>query len=145
MLSINPAINSNSNCTPKRNNPSFGMALKIDPSAAPIIKRQALALGEKSKNNFFTKIQQAFERQKDNPVDIILRKAKHRKALAATIVDSEAAKGIGQVNNITTSQPFVFKNGSLRFLNEAEKKANRLNQTNNQVKNLMETAGIQYA
>ena len=100
---------------------------------------------ETRKNNFFTKIQQAFERQKDNPVDIILRKAKHRKALAATIVDSEAAKGIGQVNNITTSQPFVFKNGSLRFLNEAEKKANRLNQTNNQVKNLMETAGTQYA
>ena len=140
MLSINPAINSNLNCTPKRNNPSFGMALKIDPSAAPIIKRQALALGNEG-NSFFAEIQGVINTQKNNPVDIILRKAKYRNALAASIKDAEAAKKFGEAK-ISTSQPWIFKTGNLNFLHKAEKEADKLNQTNNKVKDLMENVGI---
>lgn len=41
---------------------------------------------------------------------------------------------------MVTSQPFIFKNGSLGFLKHAENKANKLNETNTQVKILMEQA-----
>lgn len=136
----------NTNYSSRNNNVKFGMALKLDPSAHAVIKKQAFALGEKGKNNFFTKLKQAFERQENNPVDIIIRKAKHRKALAAEIVDSDAGKEIGGIKNMVTSQPLVGKNGSLRFLNKAEKKANKLNETNNQVKDIIGTiseAGVE--
>lgn len=138
MIGINNSIN-NVNCTRKNSTPNFGMALKLDSSAHAVIKKQAVALSEKSKNNFFTKLKQVMERQENNPVDIILRKAKHRKALAAEIVDSEAGKSMGAVKNKVTSQPLVGKNGSLRFLSKAEKKADKLNETNNQVRELIDS------
>ena len=135
-LGINP-MSQNMNCSRRNNTPNFGMAIKMDKSAYPVIKKQAIALGEKGKNNFFTKIKQAVERQEQNPVNIIIRKAKHRQALAAEIVDSEAGKAIGGVKNKVKSQPIVGKNGSLGFLNKAEKKANKLNETNNQVQEII--------
>ena len=137
-LGITP-MNQNMNCSRHNNTPSFGMAIKMDKSAYPIIKKQAIALGEKGKNNFFTKLKQAVTRQEQNPVDIIIRKAKHRQALAAEIVDSEAGKAIGGVKNKVKSQPIIGKNGSLGFLNKAEKKADKLNETNNQVQEIIDS------
>ncbi len=135
-LGITPA-NQNINC--KRNNsPKFGMAIKLDKSAHSIIKKQAVALSEKSRNNFFTKLRQAVERQENNPVNIIIRKTKHRNALAAEIVDSEIGKSMGGIKNQVTSQPFIFKNGNLFFLNKAEIKANKLNETNNEVRKIID-------
>ncbi len=134
-LGITPA-NQNINC--KRNNsPKFGMAIKLDPTAHSIIKKQAVALGEKSRNNFFAKLKEAVEKQESNPVNILIRKAKHRKALAAEIVDSEIGKSMGGIKNQVTSQPLVGKNGSLKFLDKAQKKANKLNETNNKIKELI--------
>lgn len=116
------------------NSPKFKMTLKLDSSATPIIKKQALKLGEKGKNNFLANIQQINERQQNNPVDIIIRKTKHRNALAAEVVDAKNSMSNGEnVKNQVFTQPFIFKNGSLRFLNKAEKKANKINETNNQI------------
>lgn len=135
-LGINP-MSQNMNCSRRNNTPNFGMAIKMDKSAYPIIKKQAIALGEKGKNNFFTKLKLAVERQEQNPVNIIIRKAKHRQALAAEIVDSEAGKVIGGVKNKVKSQPIIGKNGNFRFLNKAEKEADKLNETNNQIQEII--------
>lgn len=135
-LGITPA-NQNINC--KRNNSlQFGMAIKLDKSAHSIIKKQAVALSEKSRNNFLTKLKEKVERQECNPVNILIRKAKHRNALAAEIVDSEIGKSMGGIKNQVTSQPFIGKNGSLKFLDKAEKKADKLNDTNRKIKTLID-------
>ena len=45
-LSINPSVNSNyntMNCNKRRNNPSFGMAVKVDESAMQIMKDQTFS------------------------------------------------------------------------------------------------------
>lgn len=47
-----------------RANPSFGMAIKLDKSAHSIIKRQAMNLGEKSRENFFKGIDQAVKKSR---------------------------------------------------------------------------------
>lgn len=121
-----------------RANPSFGMAIKLDKSAHSIIKRQAMNLGEKSKENFFKGIDQAVKNQENNPVNIILRKSNNRRALVAEVVDSEAGRELGSAKNYVSSQPFFFfKNGSLKFLNTAEKKANELNTINSKVNELI--------
>ena len=111
------------------NSPSFGMALKIDPSARNIIKKQAVALGKKGKE-FLNEIGNVHERQLNNPVNIILTKPNHRKAIAAVIVDSPDGRELGSVDNVVISQPFFFKNGSLKFLK-------RLDELNNQVEKLL--------
>ena len=119
------------------NSPSFGMALKIDPSASSIIKKQAVGLGKKGKDKFLAEIGNVHNRQLNNPVDIILRKSNRRNALVAEIVDSQAGRELGPVDNVVISQPFFFKNGSSKFLNRAEKRAERLNELNNQVEKLL--------
>lgn len=119
------------------NSPSFGMALKIDPSASSIIKKQAVGLGKKGKDKFLAEIGNVHERQLNNPVDIILRKSNRRNALVAEIVDSPDGRELGSVDNVVISQPFFFKNGSSKFLNRAEERAERLNELNRQVKKLL--------
>lgn len=119
------------------NSPSFGMALKIDPSARNIIKKQAVALGKKGKDKFLNEIGNVHERQLDNPVDIILRKSNRRNALVAEIVDSPAGRDLGSVDNVVISQPFFFKNGSSKFLKRAEERAERLTELNRQVEKLL--------
>ena len=119
------------------NSPSFGMALKIDPSASSIIKKQAVGLGKKGKDKFLAEIGNVHNRQLNNPVDIILRKSNRRNALVAEIVDSPDGRELGSVDNVVISQPFFFKNGSSKFLNRAEERAERLNELNRQVKKLL--------
>ncbi len=126
------------NYSSRNNNPSFGMALKMDPSANAVIKKQAVALGKKAQDSFMLGIDAVHERQLANPVDIILRKAKHRKALVAVIVDSPDGRELGAVKNEVISQPFFFKDGSLKFLDKAEARANSLNELNDKIDKLLE-------
>lgn len=135
-LSINPSVNSNyntMNCNKRRNNPSFGMAVKVDESAMQIMKDQTLALSTKKATKFWDKLSEMISRNEDNPVNVIIRKCNHRKALAAEVVDSEAATA---VDNKVHTQPFMFKNGSLKFAEKAEKDANVLNETNQKIASL---------
>ena len=58
-LSINPSVNSNyntMNCNKRSNNPSFGMAVKVDESAMQIMKDQTLALSTKKATKFWDKL-----------------------------------------------------------------------------------------
>lgn len=132
-------VNNTANCGPRRNATNFGMALKLDPSAHQVIKHQVVGLGEKSKNNFFEGIRNAMARMENNPVDVILRQSNRRsKALVAEVVDSQAGEELGGVKNQVVSQRLLYKNGSLGFLKTAEAKANKLNDTNNQIKKLID-------
>lgn len=135
-LGINPAVNNNynsMNCNRRRNNTSFGMAFKVDESAMQIMKDQTLALSPKKATKFWDKLSEMISRNEDNPVKVIIRKCNHRKALAAEVVDSEAETA---VKNRVHSQPLLFKNGSLKFAEKAEKDANLLNETNKKIEAL---------
>lgn len=135
-LSINPSVNSNyntMNCNKRSNNPSFGMAVKVDESAMQIMKDQTLALSTKKATKFWDKLSEMISRNEDNPVNVIIRKCNNRKALAAEVVDAEAETA---VKNRVHTQPFMFKNGSLKFAEKAEKDANVLNETNQKIASL---------
>lgn len=135
-LSINPAVNNNynsMNCNRRRNNTSFGMAVKVDESAMQIMKDQTLALSTRKATKFWDKLNEMITRNEDNPVNVIIRKCNHRKALAAEVVDSEAATA---VDNKVHTQPFMFKNGSLKFAEKAEKDAYTINETNKKLEAL---------
>ena len=136
MLGINNSIN-NSNY--RNNSPKFGMAIKLDSSAVPIIKKQAAKMRSIEKYNFLSLIRQNVERQVDNPVDIIIRKTKFRKALAAEVVDSKFGQEMGKLNNNIFTQPFRKKDGNLKFLDEATIHADKLNETNNRVRELVDS------
>jgi uncharacterized protein YkvS len=121
-------VNNSSNY---QKNQSFGMAVKVDKKAIPVIKEQALKLkdGQKAQNysEFWDNLKGTIERQKDNPVNIIIKKVMGRKALSGVVVDSTAETA---VKNKSFSQGLFSKNGSLEFLKKSEDYANKLNQTN---------------
>lgn len=119
---MNITLNSNSR------NQNFGMAVKLDESAHAIIKRQASKLGDKSYEKFWNKFDDTVKRQEGNPVDIIIRKCKHRKALAAEVVDH----GEAPMDNTIFHQSKIFPSG-LKFLDKAEKKADKINNLNYQI------------
>ncbi len=135
-LSINPSVTSNyntMNCNKRSNNPNFGMAFKVDESAMKVIKDQTLALNPKKAENFWTNLKGMIIRNEDNPVKVIIRKCDKRNALAAEVVDAEAETA---VKNRVHTQPFLFKNGSLKFAEKAEKDAKILNETNQRIASL---------
>ena len=135
MLGINNSIN-NSNY--RNNSPKFGMAIKLDSSAVPIIKKQAAKMRTIEKYNFLSLIRQNVERQVDNPVDFIIRKTKFRKALAAEVVDSKLGQEMGKLKNKIFTQPFRKKDGNLKFLDNASNYANKLHETNKEVIKLVD-------
>lgn len=112
------------------NSPKFGMAVKVDESALKTMKRQLVKMSPDKKDAFFEGFNNIKERQESNPVNIIIRKLKHRNALAADIVDSNADTNIKMP---TRKQGFFFKNGSLNFLKKAEEDANKLNNINENI------------
>ena len=136
MLGINNSIN-NSNY--RNNSPKFGMAIKLDSSAVPVIKKQASKMKTIDRTNFLSLIRQGAEHQTNNPVDIIIRKTKFRNALAAEVVDSKIGKELGKLKNKIFTQPFRKKDGNLKFLDEATIHADKLNETNNQVRELVDS------
>lgn len=138
MLRINGIQNNNYNTT-QNTKPSFGMALKINESAIPVIKKQAFQLETNARGNFLREIENASKNEKDNNVDIIIRKSKFRKALVAEVVDSEEGKKLGSTKKKTFSQPFGKKIVSLKFLDKARDYALRLSNVNDDVKKTMST------
>ena len=117
------------------NNPSFGMALKFDPNALPRVKSQALKLDSNGYDKFFKEIKEIETNQKENPVNIIVRKVRGMfsgEKLAAEVVDSNADTAVPNR---------VFKQSSgakddLEFLKSAETYANSLNETNGRIAEL---------
>lgn len=137
MLGINNSIN-NSNY--RNNSPKFGMAIKLDSSAVPVIKKQAAKMKSIEQNNFLSLIKQYVKDQENNPVTVIIRATKSlRKALAAVVVDSKKGQEMGKLKNKTFTQPFRKKDGNLKFLNDASNYANKLNETNNEVQKLVDS------
>ena len=148
-LSIGQASYNDMNCQ-RKNNPNFKMAVKIDPSAMKVMKNQTLKLSSKApKKNpagsayekFWTKLNDSISRQEENPVNIIIRKTKMRNGLTAEVVDSQAATA---VKNQKYSQSLLSKNGSLKFLDKAEKTANKINDTNIRLGKLTEATKNDY-
>lgn len=135
MLGINNSIN-NSNY--KNNSPKFGMTVKLDSSAVPVIKKQASKMKIIDRTNFLSLIKQSAEHQVNNPVDIIIRKTKFRNALAAEVVDSKIGKELGKLKNKIFTQPFRKKDGNLKFLDNASNYANKLTETNKAVIRLVD-------
>lgn len=113
------------NC--KRNAPSFGMAMLVDKTAEKIIKDQVRTLKPAKAEAFWNKLEELRTSSESNPVNWIIRKCKHRNALAAEVVDSTAETA---VKNSVHTQPHFFKNGSLKFAEKAEAEAKSLNELN---------------
>lgn len=107
---------------------SFGMAVKVDPSAQRVIKAQTSELSEEAYNKFWNNFNDIVSRQKENPVDILIRKCKHRDALAAEVVDHSDFP----MKNTVYSQSTLFP-GGLKFMERAEKKANRIDNVNDRI------------
>lgn len=139
---MNLGINSYSNnygamnCK-RKNSPNFGMAFKVEDSAMKVIKDQVLSLKPKKAEGFWQKFNDIITRNESNPVNVIIRKCEKRNALAAEVVDSEAATAI---NNKVYTQPFFFKNGNLAFAERAEADAKVLNETNAKLAELPKAA-----
>lgn len=121
----------------KNNNPNFGMAVKFDKKALPIIKEQALKLSNKhvpgeltNYESFWSKLNEIIASQKENPNNIIVRKTKLRNRLTAEVVDASAENA---VKNSKFSQG-LFEKGDLTFLKKAESQANKMQDVNNNIK-----------
>ncbi len=115
------------------NRPSFGMAVLFADSAKPVMKEQAAKLSKKGYAKFWETINGAVERQAENPNNIIVRKAKRRNALAAEVVDADSATAM---KNYVTAQGLLSRNGSLKFLQKAEVRADKLNDLNSKISEL---------
>ncbi len=119
-LSVNPMGQNFNN----RNSVNFGMAIKLDNDALPIIKEQASKLSKGAYEEFWKNFDAAVSRQQENPVNIIVRKCNNRRALAAEIVD----KSENPLDNQVFTQGFGKK--GLKFLDKAEVKADNINDMN---------------
>lgn len=106
-------------------NPNFGMAVKIDGNAHKIIKKQVASLSPKKADRFWETFDSIVEAQKDNLVNIIIRKCKHRQALAAEVVDNSE----NALENRVFSQGLISPSG-LKFVIKAEDHANKINRLN---------------
>ncbi len=129
----------NVNFNPNYQSPNFGMAIKIDPNAKAILKKQTAGLSDSSFIKFWNSFDEAVERQAENPVDIIIRKCNHRKALAAEVVDN----GTEPLENTVYSQGFIFPS-KIKFINKAEKRAETLNDLNQRLSKYTEAVEDDY-
>ncbi len=129
----------NVNFNPNAQSTNFGMAIKIDPNAKAILKKQTADLSSSSFENFWKSFDEAIERQAENPVDIIIRKCNHRKALAAEVVDN----GREPLENTVYSQGFIFPS-KMKFINKAEKRADTLKDLNQRLDKYTEAVKDDY-
>lgn len=111
--------------------PNFGMAVYIDKSADKVIKEQLSKCPQKRVNAFWNKMHSVIENQENNKNDIFVRAAKHRDALVAEVKDAK-----GELNPYKTSQGLIHRNGSVKFINRAEQKANRFEELNKELDNV---------
>lgn len=141
-LGINSVSNNYSSMNCKRNSsPNFGMAMKVDKSAEKVIKEQVLNLSPKKADAFWEKLEALKTESESNPVNWIIRKCNKRNALAAEVVDSAAETA---VKNKVHSQPFVFKNGNLKFAEKAKADAERINDANLKIDSLPKAEEIDF-
>ncbi len=109
------------------NRVNFGMSVLLEESADRVIKNQTSKLSKKAYEKFWNKLDEVVARQEGREPNIIIKKAGKRNALAAEVVDNNADTAI---KNYVTAQGLIHRNGSLKFLNRAEKKANRIGDAN---------------
>lgn len=121
----------NMNVTQINNTTNFGMAIKLDKSANAIIKRQTYRASETRYENFWNELNRLVEDQEHNPVDIVIRKCKNRKALAADVFDNSEEP----LNTVTFTQRLL-KPFGLKFLKKAIKSANNINDINKKLDKL---------
>lgn len=114
-------------------NPQFGMAVKLDKSAKMIIKRQAVNMSETKYNDFWDHFDSVVEQEKSNPVDIIVRKCKHRKALAADVIDNS-----DEPLEIKTFAQGRISPSGLKFLDRAQVSAKKVNDMNSRLERYAE-------
>ena len=119
--------NSNYSC-----NPTFGMSVFLDKSADKVIKKQAVKMSQKTYDKFWAAFNDTVTRQEGCKPDIIVRKANHRDALVAEVVEENTDTAL---KNYVTAQGLIHKNGSLKFLNRAEKRADKLRDIDKQLEN----------
>ena len=112
-------------CSVNSVSPNFGMAIKLDNNAHSIIKKQVAKLSSEKADKFWQTLDAAVERQKENPVNVIIRKCKHRQALAAEVVDNSE----NALNNKVFSQK-LFSPKGLNFIDKAEKYADNVDKLN---------------
>ena len=121
-------------------NPRFGMAVKMDKSAYPVIKDQFLKLGlnEKDQDFFVKTIGDVATKQIKNPIDIIIKESSKKTGkLAAELVDTNGKKDLGKLTKSET----IFhqeKDGQLGFLDNAQKTATVLNTINYKFQAIMD-------
>ncbi len=130
----------NVNFNPNAQSTNFGMAIKIDPNAKAILKKQTSDLSQKAYDKFWKSFDEAVERQADNPVNILIRKCNNRQALAAEVVDS----GNEPLNNTVYTQGFLFPS-KLKYINKAEKKADTLKDLNERLGKYAEAVEEDYS
>lgn len=131
-LSISPM-----NYGMKNNTQNFGMAVKFDKKALPILKEQVLSLSQKQipgadtkHQSFWNKLNDIIERQANNENNIIVRKTKFRNSLTAEVVDASTEHA---VKNSKFSQGIFTSKGDLGFLEKAEVQANKLENVNSRI------------
>ena len=111
--------------------PNFGMAVYFDKSADNVIKRQLVKVSRKRYDKFMSEKNRIVGEQKDNPNNIYISGTWGNR-LVAEVHDS-AENGL---KSYKTSQGLFHRNGSLKFLKRAEKRANRLEELNKNVETL---------
>lgn len=121
----------------QNNNPKFGMSLKIDKTAYPVIKDHVLKMNEQEVDTFIKAVKGVAERTARNPVDIIIKSSGEKcpSKLVAQVADSELGKELGATETINYIQDS--KGGTL-FLFDAERRAEHVNRTNQSVKSLLD-------
>jgi hypothetical protein len=102
-------------------------------TAGPILKKQLMKLSKKGFAKFNEKWDAIAVRQSGNKNNIIVRGANRRDALVAEVVDENADTAI---KNYVTAQGLIHRNGSLKFLERAEAKADRLEAINSKIDNM---------
>ena len=115
--------------------PNFGMALKIDKSATPIIKNRFLYTPGKDKDFFITTIKECAERQAKNPVDIFIKEDKGK--LVAEVVDSEVGQNLGKPLTQCIYPEKERKLLDVGFILNAEHTADTLNTANEELTGLL--------
>lgn len=120
------------------NSPNFGMAILVEKeTAGPIIKKQLTKLSKNGYDKFVEKWDAAVERQLGNRNNIIIRGANRTDRLVAEVVDENADTAI---KNYVTAQGLLHKNGSLKFLDRAEAKADCLKNVNAKIDDMASAA-----
>ena len=107
----------NVNFNPNYQSPNFGMAIKIDPNAKAILKKQTAGLSDSSFQNFWKSFDEAVERQAENRSE--------------------------PLENTVYSQGFIFPS-KIKFINKAEKRAETLNDLNQRLSKYTEAVEDDY-